>query len=263
MMQALPVGNLYSQIRSQKSRGYVPTFITAYKIIRAHYYAIIFSYIGIDRVGEVLTYKDLSPQTAYDLIENRRQKGYAVIALAPYNRYGPHDPVVTLIFKNDTELARTTYVSMERNVREHVDEERELRRLGYAMLYRRFRQTGLNSNSVYMRVYTIYRPGTFKNHTGLLYRSSLKSFTDKLAAKGKFLIDVSTYDYRGLQHYSAIYDDNRFGCDVFRTEHSPDGPSFSRESINLRQLGYHIVAFVPVKREGSAYPEYFGTYWQE
>lgn len=263
MMEALPVANLYSQIRYQKSRGYVPTFITAYKIIRYHYYGIIFSYIGRDRVGEVMTFKDLSPHTAYNLIEQRKQAGYAVIALAPYNRQGPHDPVVTLIFKKDAELARITYVSMEQNVREHVAEERQLRSRGYAMLYRRFRQTGLNLNTVYMRVYTIYCPGTFKNHTGSLDRSSLKSFTDKLATEGKFLIDVSTYNYRGLQLYSAIYDDNRYGGNVFHTELSPSGPSFSQESIFLRQVGFHIVAFVPVKKEGSVYPEYFGAYWQE
>ena len=262
-MEALPVGNLYSEIRYQKTRGFVPTFITAYKIFRHQYYGVIFSYIGVDRVGEVMTYKDLGPHTAYNLIKKRKESGYAVVALAPYNRRGAHDPVVTLIFKNDTELARTTYVSMEMNVREHVAEERNLRNQGYAMVYRRFRQTGLNSNSVYMRVYTIYRPGAYKNHTGRLYRSSLKSFTDKMATKGRFLIDVSTYNYRGLQHYSAIYDDNRFGCNVFHTELSPSGPSFSQDSIYLRRLGYHIVAFVPVRNEGNAYPGYFGAYWQE
>ena len=261
-MEALPVNSLYSEIRKQKKRGFVPTFITAYKILTYQYYGLIFSYIGVDRVSEVMTYKDLTPHTAYWWIAQRKKSGYAVVALAPYNRQGAHDPVVTLIFKKDAELARTTYVSMEMNVREHVAEEQELRNSGFAMVYRRFRQTGLNANSVYMRVYTIYRPGAYKNHTGRLYRSSLKSFTDKMATKGRFLIDVSTYNYRGLQHYSAIYDDNRFGSNVFHTEFSPSGPSFSKASIYLRRQGYHIVAFVPVRNTRSVYPEYFGAYWQ-
>ena len=248
---------LYSDINYWKSRGYVPATIHAYYAYNQLYFAVIFSYIGTARVSEYITYKDLTLRNAYYIIEKNKKVGFAVISMAPYTLL-QNDPRIALIFKKDDSLAFFTLVSMEMPIQRHLDDIEFLKKYNYTIALRRFRETGHQKE--YMRCYAIYVPGPPNYITGNLYSNNIKNYINRMAFLGYYAIDLSTFNYKGTQYYSAIFNQKRFGCGQYKTMISSTQSNFYYTVDIYRNFNYHLTSMVPMPTRG--FPGYIGIYWK-